>query len=137
MRPFANLIFIFLYYLNPFTFVLGGMLTFTLFDKPVVCAPFEKAIFDTPGNITCKEYLADYMQGIGSRINLLTPDATSACEVCQYRQGADYLATINLGEYYYGWRDIGIVVLFSISGYAMVYALMKLRTKQSKKAESG
>lgn len=127
----------FLYYLNPFTFVLGGMLTFTLFDKPVVCAPFEKAIFDTPGNITCKEYLADYMQGIGSRINLLTPDATSACEVCQYRQGADYLATINLGEYYYGWRDIGIVVLFSISGYAMVYALMKLRTKQSKKAESG
>lgn len=124
-----------MYYLNPFTFLMGSMLTFTLFDKPVICAPFETALFDTPGNITCREYLSDYMQGLGSRINLLNPDATSACQVCQYRQGADWLATIGYGEYYYGWRDAGIVTLFACSGYALVYGLMKLRTKASKKAE--
>ena len=124
-----------MYYLNPFTYVMGGLLTFTIFDKEVVCAPGELAIFDTPGGVTCREYLGDYMQGIGSRINLVNPDATSQCEVCQFRVGSDYLATINLGEYIYGWRDAGIVVLFAFSGYALVFALMKLRTKQSKKAE--
>lgn len=113
---------------------MGGLLTFTLFDKEIICSQQELAIFDTPGGVTCKEYLADYMQGLGSRINLLNPDATSQCEVCQFRVGSDYLSTINLGKYVYGWRDAAIVVLFAFSGYALVYVLMKLRTKQSKKA---
>lgn len=113
---------------------MGGLLSFTLFDKEVICSQQELAIFDTPGGQTCKEYLADYMQGFGSRINLLNPDATSQCEVCQFRVGSDYLSTIHLGEYVYAWRDAAIVVLFAFSGYALVYVLMKLRTKQSKKA---
>ena len=113
---------------------MGGLLSFALFDKQIVCAPAELAIFDTPGGITCKEYLSGYMQGMGAYINLLNPEATSQCEVCQYSVGRDYLKTINLGEYIYGWRDSGIVCLFACSSYAMVYVLMKLRTKQSKKA---
>jgi len=124
-----------MYYLNPFTFLMSSMLTFTLFDEEIKCKPHELAIFDTPGNETCAAYLGEYMQGLGSRINLLNPEATAACEVCQYRFGSDYLATINLGEYYYGWRDAGIVALYAVSSYVMVYLLMKLRTKQSKTAQ--
>jgi ATP-binding cassette subfamily G (WHITE) protein 2 (SNQ2) len=75
------------------------------------------------------------MQGMGARTNLLNPQATTGCEVCQYRTGADYLATLNLPEKYYGWRDAGIVVIFVLSGYGLVFLLMKLRTKKSKKAE--
>ncbi|KAH6701302.1 hypothetical protein BKA64DRAFT_585352, partial [Cadophora sp. MPI-SDFR-AT-0126] len=82
----------------------------------------------------CGEYLADYMQGMGATSNLTNPDATSGCRVCVYRTGADYLATINLPEYYYGWRDAGIVALFAISSYGMVFLLMKLRTKATKTA---
>ena len=113
---------------------MGGLLSFTLFDRPVVCAAEELAIFDTPAGVTCAEYLSDYMSGMGSRINLINPQSTSQCEVCQYRVGSDYLSTIHLGEYIYGWRDAAIVCLFSISGYALVFLLMKLRTKTSKKA---
>jgi ATP-binding cassette subfamily G (WHITE) protein 2 (SNQ2) len=40
-----------------------------------------------------------------------------------------------LTEKYFGWRDAGIVVLFVISGYGLVFLLMKLRTKKSKRAE--
>jgi hypothetical protein len=67
--------------------------------------------------------------------NLINGDATAGCKVCQYRVGSDYLSTINLTAKYFGWRDAAICVLFALSSYGLVYALMKLRTKASKKAE--
>ncbi|KAI5263415.1 putative Brefeldin A resistance protein [Aureobasidium subglaciale] len=124
-----------LYYLNPFNYLIGAFLVFTTWDVQVTCKRSELAIFDPPSAQTCLEYLTPYMQGMGARTNLLNPSATSACEVCQYRTGADYLATLNLTEKYFGWRDAGIVVLFVFSGYGLVYLLMKLRTKKSKTAE--
>ncbi|KAL5359861.1 ABC-2 type transporter-domain-containing protein [Aspergillus floccosus] len=123
-----------LYWLNPFNYVVSGMLTFGIWDAKVTCNADEFAFFD-PTNGTCGEYLADYMRGDGWRINLTNPDATSACKVCQYREGSDFLTTLNINDYYYGWRDAGISVIFAISGYALVFGLMKLRTKASKKAE--
>ena len=124
-----------IYYLNPFNYLIGSMLVFGVYDTDVNCKKNELAIFDTPNGTTCGDYLSTFMQGMGSRMNLLNPDATSGCEVCEYRRGSDYLYTVNLKEYYYGWRDAGIVCIFAISSYALVYLLMKLRTKQSKKAE--
>ncbi|KAL5322875.1 hypothetical protein ACEPPN_010854 [Leptodophora sp. 'Broadleaf-Isolate-01'] len=124
-----------MYYLNPFNYLMGSLLVFTTYSEPVRCTEQEFAIFDTPSvNQTCGEYLQGYMQGMGAMSNLTNPDATSGCRVCVYRTGADYLATINLPEYYYGWRDAGIVALFACSSYAMVYLLMKLRTKATKTA---
>lgn len=110
------------------------MLTFGIWNAKVTCNPDEFAFFD-PSNGTCKDYLADYMAGIGSAVNLTNPEATSQCQVCQYTRGSNYLKTLNINGYYYGWRDAGICVIFAISGYALVYVMMKLRTKASKKAE--
>ncbi|KAJ5572353.1 hypothetical protein N7535_006013 [Penicillium sp. DV-2018c] len=124
-----------IYWLNPFNYLMGSMLVFTLFDRDVNCNELEYAKFDAPNGTTCAEYLGDYMQTIGSRMNLINPDATSGCRVCQYSRGADYLYTLNLKDYFYGWRDAGIVALFVCSSYALVFILMKLRTKASKKAE--
>jgi ABC-type multidrug transport system permease subunit/ABC-type multidrug transport system ATPase subunit len=123
-----------MYYLNPFNYLMGSLLTFTIWDAEVNCAEGEFAIFD-PANGTCGEYLAPYQQGMGVFSHLVNPNDTSACKVCQYGSGSDYLKTINLNEYYYGWRDAGIVAIFALSSYALVYLLMKLRTKSSKKAE--
>jgi ATP-binding cassette, subfamily G (WHITE), member 2, SNQ2 len=125
-----------MYYLNPFNYLMGSLLVFSVFDAPVYCKESEFAIFDPPNpGQTCASYLADYLGGSGSASNLTNPDATSGCRVCQYSRGSDYLYTLNLKDYYYGWRDAAIVVLFAISSYGMVYLLMKLRTKQSKTAE--
>ncbi|OQD91051.1 hypothetical protein PENANT_c001G09277 [Penicillium antarcticum] len=123
-----------MYYLNPFNYLMGSMLVFGLFDKKVQCKEEEYALFTAPNGTTCGEYLADYMQTIGARMNLLDPDATE-CRVCQYTRGSDYLQTVNLLDYYYGWRDTALVGLFVISSYALVFGLMKLRTKASKKAD--
>ena len=107
----------------------------TAFDAEINCKEREFALFDTPSNVTCREYLTPYLSGMGARSNLVNPDATQGCKVCEYRVGSDYLATVNLSDYYYGWRDAAIVCLFALSGYALVYGLMKLRTKRSKTAE--
>jgi ABC-type multidrug transport system ATPase subunit len=123
-----------LYWINPFTYLMGGLLVFPLFDKEIHCTESEFAVFDTPSNQTCRQYLADFLNGAGAGTNLVNPDATRGCRVCQYSMGSDYLATINLKDYYYGWRDAGILVIFVISSYVLVYGLMKLRTKATKRA---
>lgn len=136
--PFANIQEFWrewLYYLDPFNYLMGSLLVFAVFDADVTCAKGEFALFDTPNNQTCADYLSEYLVGFGARTNLVNPDDTAACRVCQYRRGSDYLATLNLGKYEDGWRDAAIVVIFAISSYVMVYLLMKLRTKASKKAE--
>ncbi|KAK5655072.1 hypothetical protein OQA88_5971 [Cercophora sp. LCS_1] len=124
-----------LYYLNPFNYLMGGMLVFDIWGTPVKCKDAEFARFDPPNGTTCGEYLAVYLQGMGASSNLINPEDTSQCRVCQFRDGSDYIRSLNLAEYYFGWRDAGIVVLFAISSYVLVFALMKLRTKTSKKAE--
>ncbi|KAG8625582.1 hypothetical protein KVT40_005983 [Elsinoe batatas] len=124
-----------MYWLNPFTYLMAGLLTFTVFDKQVLCGPNEFAVFDTPNGETCAAYLGEWMQTMGAAANLTNPDATSGCRVCQYSRGSDYLKTVNINDYYFGWRNIGICAIFACSGYALVYACMKLRTKAAKKAE--
>lgn len=124
-----------LYYLNPYTYVAGSLMTFGIFDKQVQCKESEYALFDTPGNQTCAEYLSSYLSGEGSRTHLQNPDATEGCKVCQYRYGSDYLTTLNIQDYSDGWRDAAIVVIFVLSSYGLVYLLMKLRTKATKTAQ--
>lgn len=124
-----------IYYLNPFNYLIGSMLTFGVFDTEVKCKEEEFAIFNPPNGTSCGDYLSTFMQGMGARMNLVNPEASENCHVCEYRLGSDYLYTVNLKDYYYGWRDAGIVVIFVFSSYAMVYLLMKLRTKRSKQAE--
>ncbi|RSL97759.1 hypothetical protein CEP52_010736 [Fusarium oligoseptatum] len=125
-----------IYWLNPFNYLMGSMLVFDIWGSDIKCSDKEFARFDPPNGTTCGEYLEDYLgQGLGMISNLVNPDATSECKVCSYTKGEDYLRTLNLKEYYYGWRDAAIVVIFALSSYALVYVLMKLRTKTSKKAE--
>jgi ATP-binding cassette subfamily G (WHITE) protein 2 (SNQ2) len=125
-----------LYWINPFRYLMGGLLVFPNWDIVVQCSENELALFDPPANQTCAQYLESYMASpYGLSSNILNPDAQTGCQVCQYRSGSDWLKALNIKERYYGWRDIGIVAIFVCSSYALVYLLMKLRTKKSKMAE--
>ncbi|KAL3477181.1 putative ABC transporter [Aspergillus californicus] len=124
-----------MYYIDPFNYLMSSLLVFTTWDKPVHCKPEELAVFDPARNQTCGEYLDVYLHGMGAAANLLNPGDTSNCQVCQYSQGGDYLRTLNLAEKSYGWRNAGIVVVFVVGIYGLVFLMMKLRTKATKKAE--
>ncbi|CAH0037547.1 unnamed protein product [Clonostachys solani] len=125
-----------MYYLNPFNYLMGSMLVFDVWGADVKCSSSEFATFDPPNGTTCAAYLVDYLKSeLGAASHLANPEATAGCQVCSYTKGEDYLYSLNLKEYYYGWRDAGIVTLLVFSSYALVYLLMKLRTKTSKTAE--
>jgi len=122
-----------LYYINPFNYLMGSMLTFDMWGADVKCKESEFARFSPPNGTTCGEYLKEWLTHVPSK--LINPDATEECKVCTYSKADDYLRTLNLKSYSYAWRDAGITAAFVFSSYALVYILMKLRTKTSKKAE--
>ncbi|KAJ5400565.1 hypothetical protein N7465_011054 [Penicillium sp. CMV-2018d] len=125
-----------MYYIDPFDYLMSSVLVFTTWSKTVTCTPDEIALFNPPANQTCGEYLAAYQQGMGVGTNLLNPSANADCRVCQYTTGGDYLKTLNLAEECFGWRNAGLVVVFVLGIYGSVFLMMKLRTKATKKAES-
>jgi ATP-binding cassette subfamily G (WHITE) protein 2 (SNQ2) len=121
--------------LNPFTYIMGCLLWFTMWDQPVNCRPEELATFDPPNSLTCGAYLDSYMTNVNPGANLLNPQATSGCQVCTYTTGSNYLATLNITHEYDGWKFVGITGIFVVSSYALVFVMMKLRTKATKKAD--
>ncbi|KAJ8112457.1 hypothetical protein OPT61_g5176 [Boeremia exigua] len=65
-----------LYYLDPFNYLMSSLLVFTSWSSTVTCKPTELAVFDPPSNQTCGEYLSSYQQGMGVETNLLNPAST-------------------------------------------------------------
>lgn len=108
-----------IYYANPSTYWIGGMLAATLKDAPVRCAEQETALFDTPGNNqTCKDYAGSFADSAGGY--LLNPEATSGCRYCAYSSGNQFLQTLNI-DADQKWRDFGIFLAFCVSNWMLVY----------------
>jgi ABC-type multidrug transport system permease subunit len=88
---------------------MGSLLVFNLWGSNVQCTEGEFAVFNAPDGQTCGEYMTSYLARAPGR--LANPDPTSGCKVCSFENASDYLKTLYLEEYSYGWRDAGIVVL--------------------------
>ncbi|KAI0799933.1 putative ABC multidrug transporter [Xylaria sp. FL0064] len=121
-----------LYYLNPFTYLVGGLLVPVAWDTEVVCKTSELTSIPLPPNTTCGLYMADFLSQYPGYVT--DEGNTTICSYCTYSTGADYLQTLNFNRQYYGWRDVGITALFCISSYALVFLMMRLRTKATKTA---
>ncbi|KAI6784149.1 uncharacterized protein J7T54_004695 [Emericellopsis cladophorae] len=121
VRPYASLpVFwkYWMYYVNPSTYWVGGILAATLHDQPVECSSLETAMFDAPPGQTCQGYAGSFAEQMGGY--LLNPDATSGCQYCPYESGDQYLQTLNI-QASEKWRDFGIFLAFCISNWALVY----------------
>ncbi|KAI5865403.1 ABC-2 type transporter-domain-containing protein [Durotheca rogersii] len=107
-----------MYYVNPSTYWVGGVLAATLDGIPVQCDPAETAQFDAPPNQTCQSYAGTFAQAAGGY--LLNPDATSDCQYCPYTVSNQYLTTLNINADE-KWRDFGIFLAFCVSNWALIY----------------
>jgi ATP-binding cassette subfamily G (WHITE) protein 2 (SNQ2) len=107
-----------MYYTNPSTYWIGGILAATLNDIPVQCAPHETARFNVPSGETCSSYAGRFLANATGY--LLNPDATSDCQYCPLSRGNDYLAELNI-KASEKWRDFGIFLAFCVSNWALVY----------------
>ncbi|KAJ4003081.1 hypothetical protein NW752_011743 [Fusarium irregulare] len=124
-----------IYYLDPFTYLIGGLFEPITWDVQVKCKPAELADIPLPtGNsTTCGSYMKEFIASNGGYVT--DPESSSQCHYCAYATGAEYLKTFNINQKYYGWRDVGITALFCLSSYALVFFMMKLRSKATKESE--
>jgi len=107
-----------MFWINPSTYWIGGVLAATLNGILVECQESETAIFDAPPGQTCSSYAGAFASA--SPGYLLNPDATTGCQYCPYSVGNDYLATIHI-KASDKWRNFGIFLAFCISNWALVY----------------
>lgn len=121
VRPYAQIpVFwrYWMYYVNPSTWWIAGVLSKTLANIPVVCQPNETAQFTPPPGQTCGTYAGVFAAGAGGY--LIDPASTTLCQYCPYSSGNNYLSTLNIGSND-AWRNLGIFVVYVISNYALVY----------------
>ncbi|KAG9860710.1 putative ABC transporter, partial [Aureobasidium melanogenum] len=121
VRPYASLpVFwrYWMYYINPSTYWISGVLAKTLNGIRVECTPSETAMFNVPNGQTCQSYAGAFAASAGGY--LLNPDATADCQYCPYEYANGYLATLNI-KASQAWRDLGIFCIFVVSNWVLVY----------------
>ncbi|KAF7561005.1 hypothetical protein G7046_g3143 [Stylonectria norvegica] len=101
MQPFWKF---WIYYLDPFTYLVGGLLGPVIWDVEVNCRSSELVSFAVPDNKTCGEYMTDFLAVNAGYVT--SPNATGNCDYCAFSTGAEYAKTFNIREEYYGWRDV-------------------------------
>ncbi|KAI9803139.1 MAG: hypothetical protein M1833_001210 [Piccolia ochrophora] len=107
-----------LYYLNPFTYLLGGMIVAVTSGIEVHCSADDITRFNPPDSQTCAQYAGAWAASANAR--LINPTATTACEVCKWVNGDQYLAEFNLRPED-KWPYWAIFVLFTLTNVGLVY----------------
>ncbi|KAL4878791.1 ABC-2 type transporter-domain-containing protein [Aspergillus karnatakaensis] len=102
---------IFMYRVNPLTYLVSSYLSATLGDAPMHCADNEILSFFTPSGMNCREYMADYRSVNGGY--LLNPDAqgNELCRFCPLEDTTQYLKVLNI-DFANRWRDFGLLWVY-------------------------
>jgi hypothetical protein len=70
--------------------------------------------------MTCSEYAGNFVSEIANSGYLISPNATFDCGYCPYKDGQEYMKTLNVGV---GekWKCFGVFLAFVIVNWALVY----------------
>ncbi|KAH8807222.1 ABC-2 type transporter [Xylogone sp. PMI_703] len=107
-----------LYQLDPFTRLTGGMVVTAMHQLPIICKPSELNAFTAPEGQTCGEYMADFFAAGGP--GYIVNNQTSNCEYCAYSIGDQYYEPLGL-SFDNRWRDLGIFLAFVGSNLFIVF----------------
>ncbi|KAG5759293.1 hypothetical protein H9Q72_012575 [Fusarium xylarioides] len=126
---------IFMYRVNPFTYVVEGFLGTTLANAPVTCADNEILEFK-PANGTCEEFLSDYMSNMGGYLVGESAGSEAQCQYCPMADTNTFLKGINV-SFDNRWRDFGLLwvyVVFNCAAAVTIYWLARVpRGRKDKK----
>ncbi|EWZ30932.1 ATPase [Fusarium oxysporum Fo47] len=127
---------IFMYRVNPFTYVVEGFLGTTLANAPVTCADNEILEFK-PANGTCEEFLSDYMSNMGGYLVGKSSGSKTQCQYCPMADTNAFLQGINV-SFDNRWRDFGLLwvyVVFNCVAAIAIYWLARVPRKRKNKKE--
>ncbi|KAH7235656.1 ABC-2 type transporter-domain-containing protein [Fusarium tricinctum] len=126
---------IFMYYVSPFTYIVGGMLATGVANTDVICAANELVPLEPPNGSTCVEYMGDYIKAVGGYF--VDPDATENCQFCTIEKTNTYLAGVNI-DYADRWRNFGVLwiyIAFNIVAALFIYWLARMPKNSFKKTK--
>lgn len=107
-----------MYYLTPFRYLLEGLLSVAVHNRPVVCATNEFARFAPPPGQTCQSYTQAFIAQAGGYVQNGTD---GLCEFCQFANGDEFAAGFNV---YYSnkWLDYGVFWAYCAFNFMIVFA---------------
>ena len=118
---------IWVYRVNPFTYIINGFLGTALANAPITCATHEILTFASPANQTCGQYLAVYIDRTGGY--LINPELSNGlCEFCPMNSTNTFLKSLNI-EYADRWKSFGylwVYVVFNIVAALTIYWLVRV-----------
>ncbi|KAL5333991.1 ABC-2 type transporter-domain-containing protein [Aspergillus crustosus] len=127
---------IFMYRVNPLTYLVSSLLSATLGAAPMHCADNEILSFSAPSGMNCQEYTADYRDANGGY--LLNPDAQGSeqCNFCTLEYTNQYLSGLNI-DFENRWRDFGLLwVYIVVNTVGAIFFYWVFRVPKGKKAET-
>ncbi|TDZ36237.1 ABC transporter G family member 11 [Colletotrichum spinosum] len=111
-----------LYQLDPFTRLIGGMVTTALHDLKVVCTQAEFNPFKAPDGQTCGEYMQPFFERGGP--GYIANNNTQDCQYCAYKVGDEFYTPLDL-SFDNRWRDMGIFLAFVGSNVIILFVASK------------
>ncbi|THC90890.1 hypothetical protein EYZ11_009645 [Aspergillus tanneri] len=126
---------IFMYRVNPLTYLVSSLLSTTLGEAPMHCADNEVLSFSAPDGMSCGEYMQDYQAANGGYV--LNPDArgSEACNFCTVESTSQYLNSLNV-IFANRWRDFGLLWVYIVFNTVAAVAFYKIfRVPRVKKAQ--
>lgn len=110
-----------MYWVNPSTYWIGGVIAATLRDTPVQCTAQETAQFTAPPGQTCDSYAGAFANSTpGYLVTEQQGCPPGVCCYCPFTSGIDYMNTLNV-QPDDKWPYFAIFLAFCISNWALVY----------------
>ncbi|KAL2844337.1 ABC-2 type transporter-domain-containing protein [Aspergillus pseudoustus] len=118
---------IFMYRVNPFTYVIESFLGTALAGAPVTCTPNELVHFDAPGNLSCEAYMAPYISEkggylVGNSDNGISNSNSGSCAFCGTVNSDAFLEGMEM-RFENRWRDFGFMWAFCVFNVLAAVAL--------------
>ncbi|KAF5673927.1 ABC transporter CDR4 [Fusarium circinatum] len=122
----------FMYRVSPLTYLIGAMISNGVGKQEVTCAEIEFLQFQTPANLTCGEYVGQFVQAVGGA--LWNPGANQTCLYCPVASTDTYLGTLSI-RYSQRWRNFGLIwafIIFDVIAALVAYWLLRVPKKGTK-----
>ncbi|KAF1813814.1 ABC-2 type transporter [Eremomyces bilateralis CBS 781.70] len=126
---------IFMYRVNPLTYIVDGFLGTALANAPMRCASEEIIHFMPPIGRTCGEYLTQYIDNAGGSI--LNPNAgnNTECQYCPVTDTNSFLTALGV-SFDNRWMDFGLMWVFCVFNIVAALGLYWLvRVPKNKKVK--
>ncbi|KAI8058218.1 ABC-2 type transporter-domain-containing protein [Syncephalis plumigaleata] len=122
-----------MYWVDPYHYVIEGLLTNDLHEKPLFCYGDQFNLLQPPPGQTCGGYMARFLASNTGYID--NPAARANCRYCQYKVGDEFYAAYDW-SFAHRWRNFCIIIGFVVANIVIIYlAMTRFKTKKQKYAQ--